>query len=314
MNREIFDDSALPVCILRSRMEAGEKRNLVLYNDVLFRPNSKMMTKAVSDDSSDFTFTPYHYHEGVEILRIVEGEAKIVINNRVFLMKAGDVAVVNPFEAHGIYLKDRYAPFVRDCVSFQPINLFPDSSGAGGAMFSQLKSVSFANPQPESVCASVSAKIDRIVAEAQGGRPGWSVAALSEVVRIYASVIRGGCFSVEEVDVPARRDFMSRVTGYIDSNFSASISSSDAAAFCQYSSEYFCRLFKKCFHTTFLDYLNVYRVQKAKSFIDEGNYPTVAELASAFGFSSQNHFGNMFKRHVGILPSAYIRKRIKEKR
>ncbi len=314
MTKKSFDDRTLPACILRSCMDGGEKRNLLLYNDVIFRPNSKLMAKSVGDGSSDFTFTPYHYHEGVEILRIVKGDAKIIINNRIYRMKAGDVAIVNPFEAHGIYLEDRNAPFIRDCVSFQPINLFPDTSPQGGSIFSQLKTISFENRLPEDAAQSVSPHIDSIVTEAQSGRQGWSMAALAGIMRIYSSVIKSGCYSVEDIDVPARRDFMTRVTGYIDANLSSAISTADAAAFCQYSSEYFCRLFRKCFHTTFLDYLNVYRIQKAKNYIDEGNYPTVAELAVTFGFSSQNHFGNMFKRHVGVLPSAYIKKkRNKEK-
>jgi two-component system response regulator YesN len=68
----------------------------------------------------------------------------------------------------------------------------------------------------------------------------------------------------------------------------------------------FCRLFKKCFNQTFKEYLNAFRVQKAKAFIDLGSSATLAAVSSKFGFTNQNHFSRMFKKHIGVLPSEYM--------
>ena len=92
----------------------------------------------------------------------------------------------------------------------------------------------------------------------------------------------------------------------IDKNLEEPISTADIAAYCQYSTEHFCRLFKKCFNQTFKEYLNAFRVQKAKAFIDLGNSATLAAVSSKFGFTNQNHFSRMFKKHIGVLPSEYM--------
>ncbi len=299
----------LPVCILRSSMKGGAKTQLTVHNDALFRPNSKPVAKAAQGDRNDYVFTPYHYHEGVEILRIVEGEASIIINNKVIKAKKGDIAIVNPFEAHGITLTDKHAPFTRDCVSFQPMNLFPEARGESGTFFTALRNITFENYIPAAKNLPMREIIDKIISDTDGAAPGWAISVLSSIMELYAISVREGWYTATRSELPAKLEFMTKVSSYIDANLSANISTSDAAAFCQYSPEHFCRLFKKCFHTTFLDYLNVYRVQKARSYVDEGNYPTVAELATMFGFISQNHFGNTFKRHIGVLPSIYIKER-----
>jgi AraC-like DNA-binding protein len=41
-------------------------------------------------------------------------------------------------------------------------------------------------------------------------------------------------------------------------------------------------------------------------FIEHGEFATIAEVSTRFGFNNQNHFGHMFKKYVGILPSEYI--------
>lgn len=305
----MFDNSCLlPVCILRDRMEDGTRIHLTSHNDALFRPNSKPVAKAIKSEHESYTFTPYHYHEGVEILRIVEGEASIVINNRLYRVRKGDVAIVNPFEPHGIYLGERSADFARDCISFQPMELFP-AAGKGGSIFSQMRSIAFSSYIPASESADMRRILDRIISDADNATEGWTISVLASIAEFYSLAVRQGCYSLSQNELPAQLEFMTKVSSYIDSNLSASISTADAAAFCQYSPEHFCRLFKKCFHSSFLDYLNIYRIQKAKTYVDEGNYPTVSELSAMFGFANQNHFGNTFKKHTGVLPSVYIKER-----
>ena len=99
---------------------------------------------------------------------------------------------------------------------------------------------------------------------------------------------------------------MTKVSDYVESNLDQDISTSQIALACQYSTEHFCRLFKKCFGTTFKDYLNIYRIQRAKNHIDCKKFTTLAEVSSRYGFNNQNHFSHMFKKYVGMLPSEYI--------
>ena len=308
MKNDLMNTQApLPICILCDSMKGGRRANRFAHNNELFRPNSKPLAKSAGDRLESYTFTPYHYHEGVEILRITEGKCRAVINNKSYIATAGDVLIVNPFEAHAIYLTDASESFARDCISFLPDKLFPE-----GSVFEVMKSAVFKSHLTSAESADISLAIEKIIFSAKSRDVGWTLSVLSGIVELYSAATRLDVCAYERSDEPSRMEFMTRVSSYIDANLAYNISTADAAAFCQYTPEHFCRLFKRSFGTTFLGYLNVYRVERAREYVDRGNFPTVSELGAKFGFLSQNHFGNTFKKHIGILPSVYIKEKKKE--
>ena len=298
----------LPICILRDDMHDGVRREVVKLNDV-FQPNGKIMLKSVSDEFYPaYVFTRYHFHEGIEILRINRGQAAIILNNRTVVAKENDIVIVNPFEAHGIFLSDPSADFSRTCIMFQPLYLFPSESNLNNRFFADLRSIRFQNFIPSShPCSAAPCQcIDNMVELCLQGTPGWHFAVYSNLIMFYSHIIRGNLQNESTGSQPYQFDFMTKVTEYIEKNLDQDISTTDVAAYCLYSTEHFCRLFKKCFYKTFKDYLNLYRIQKAKDYIDMGNHTTVAGLAAMFGFNNQNHFSHMFKKYTGVLPSEYI--------
>lgn len=295
---------ALPICILRDSVKDGKRTNKFAHYNELFRPNPKPLAKRAGGELGGSVFTPYHYHEGLEILRITEGKCLAVINKKSYTAKSGDILIVNPFEAHGIYLECETAAFSRDCISFLPDRLFPESS-----ILEFMKNATFENLLSGSAKAHASLAIDKIIASSEGGAVGWELSALAGIMDLYSAATRHGACAYERSEQPSRMEFMMRVSSYVDANLSYDISTADAAAFCKYSPEHFCRLFKKSFNTTFLDYLNAYRTHKAKEYVDRGHATSVAELALKFGFLNQNHFGNMFKKYIGTLPSVYIKEK-----
>ena len=308
MKNDLIDTQApLPICILRDSMQGGRRVNRFAHNNELFRPNSKPLAKSTGDGLGSYTFTSYHYHEGVEILRITEGKCRAVINNKSYTAAAGDVLIINPFEAHAIYLSDASEPFSRDCISFLPDKLFPE-----GSAFELMKSAVFKNALHANESAEISHPIDKIISVGKSGDIGWTLSVLSGIVELYSVSTRLAVCAYERSDEPSRMEFVTRVSSYIDANLAYNISTADAAAFCQYTPEHFCRLFKRSFNKTFLSYLNMYRAERAKEYVDRGNFPTVSELGAKFGFLNQNHFGNTFKKHIGILPSVYIKEKRKE--
>ncbi len=301
--------AALPVSILQDSYENGQKSSLLCWNDV-FRPFHRTILKSVTDVlATECTFTKYHYHDGVEIILVDKGQATAIVNNRSIPLYEGDVLVVNAFEAHGIFLDSEDAHFTRSCIAFRPYYLFPPENADDSThFFADLKNILFTGYIPASHPATkqISACVTQILELCKSGSAGWSVAVFSQLLMFYSVMIDHGLFTRNEGSTSYMFDFMTKVSTYIEENLDQDISTTDIAAYCQYSTEHFCRLFKKCFNKTFKDYLNVYRIRKAKEFIERGEFSTIAEVSSRFGFNNQNHFGHMFKKYVGILPSEYI--------
>ena len=298
--------SALPICILKDSYCEKRRESFVHFNDVI-KPNRRILLKAIQNVMKpEKTFTPYHYHEGVEILRINEGSVTVLINNVSYEAKKDDILIVNPFEPHGIFSQDINASFTRTCIMFHPQNIFPVEYHSDG-FFSTVKSLRFQNYiSNHAASGELCECIDTIVDLYHSQKSWWSLAAFSKLIDFYKIIAQNSLYNVMPSENAYMYDFMTRVSDYVENNLDQDISTSQIAATCQYSTEHFCRLFKKCFGTTFKDYLNIYRIQRAKNHIDRGKFTTLAEVSSRYGFNNQNHFSHMFKKYIGLLPSEYI--------
>ena len=65
-----------------------------------------------------------------------------------------------------------------------------------------------------------------------------------------------------------------------------------------------CQLFKEKLHTTPMNYLTRYRLDKACDLIREGS--SITDAAFTVGFQGLSYFSESFKKAYGITPSQYI--------
>ncbi len=72
------------------------------------------------------------------------------------------------------------------------------------------------------------------------------------------------------------------------------------------SSSYLSRKFKEATGTSYLDFLNKYRVQQAVKLLETGKYK-VYEVSDMTGFTDYKHFNTVFKRYTGTSPSEFIK-------
>ena len=74
------------------------------------------------------------------------------------------------------------------------------------------------------------------------------------------------------------------------------------------SPSYLSRRFKAVTGRTFLDTLNMHRIQHAVKRLNEGK-ESISHIAEATGFGDYKHFCDVFKRYMGQSPRSYIRNR-----
>jgi len=302
--KDFGDLSCLPMCVLKDDMVLGERIGRVCINDI-FKPSPKLLPRAMG---AGYIFTKYHFHDGIEILRILSGDAVAVINNKSYKVSAGDVLIINSYEAHGLYLESSDTPFSRICVIFKPKDVFP--SGDGNSVFDRLRALRFKNYLDKG-CERVRSSLDKMVEIAERGGSLGAVDEIAALVDFYSSAISEGAAADSDSSTPYQREFVTRIADFVEQRLLERITTEQAADYCKYSTEHFCRLFKECFGTTFKDYLTSCRIKLARDKIDSGEINTVSELYSSVGFLSQNHFSAMFYRHIGTTPSEYIKKKRK---
>ncbi len=77
------------------------------------------------------------------------------------------------------------------------------------------------------------------------------------------------------------------------------------AKFCHLSVSRFAHLFKDCTGFSPLEYIMHIRIEKAMHYLVYTDR-SISEIAELTGFSSQNYFGRIFKRHTGTTPKNFI--------
>lgn len=99
---------------------------------------------------------------------------------------------------------------------------------------------------------------------------------------------------------------------FIDNHYDEPIRLMEIADEAYFSKFHFIRLFKRIYHTTPHQYLIQVRIEKAKLKLQQGC--PVSEVCTTVGFDSISSFAGLFKRRVGITPSAYQIKQEKRRK
>lgn len=94
---------------------------------------------------------------------------------------------------------------------------------------------------------------------------------------------------------------------YIQNNYHESISLQDVADYTYVSIYYLSRMFKKEIGKNFVEYLNEFRINKAKYYLKDYELKTY-EVAELVGITDPHYFSKLFKKYTGLTPTEYRNK------
>lgn len=93
---------------------------------------------------------------------------------------------------------------------------------------------------------------------------------------------------------------------FIDQHFAERIDLDNIADEAYFSKYHFMRLFKKIYGKAPHQYLIAVRIEKSRLLLRAGT--SVSDACAAVGFESLTSFSGLFKRMVGLSPSAFLAK------
>ena len=99
---------------------------------------------------------------------------------------------------------------------------------------------------------------------------------------------------------------MGAIYEYIDKYFDQKPDVNQVASKVHLSTAAFCRYFKRQTNMTFTDFVNQYRIERAKNLLMQDH--NVTETGYAVGFESISYFNRLFNKIVGENPSAFKRR------
>ncbi len=101
---------------------------------------------------------------------------------------------------------------------------------------------------------------------------------------------------------------VSKMLDYINKNYMQDISLDDIAEIVNLHPNYASSLFKKENGTSFIQYLNSYRIMKAKDFIKMNAELPLEKIAERVGYENSCHFIKVFKKYCNVTPGEYRNK------
>lgn len=247
-----------------------------------------------------------------ELVIVMEGSAVHIVNSEEYTIKSGDVFVVGNDTVHGYKDTENF----RICnIMYRHSEMFsnlPDiASGAGfHALFVLEPRISaehgFRNrlSLDRKSYMAVKSIIDEMMKEYESCSEYRKTMLTSLFLRLAATLSRLYRFDERENEQDILN--IAKAASYIENHFSENISVAELARISHYSERHFLRVFGKAYGSTPHGYIINLRINCACGLLKSG--ADIAKTAEKCGFEDVNYFSRIFKKRVGIPPSAYRKK------
>ena len=244
----------------------------------------------------------YHLHQNMEIIIMKEGHVEFQVSGTKYDLYSNDVLVINPFEPHSAIVP-------KDCDRTVYYALNFDMSRLTGVPSERIKKISDTLINGNAVYSNIPRKeirkdvFDSSMEIARISKDD-DLLQLSALLKIF-SVLGVPELSVSDKENKRSDDFIRTTIAFIQGTPLQNVSLDAISDQFSYNKAYFTTIFKKNFGMTFIDYLNNYKVNVAKSHIRNGNY-NLNEVAELSGFNYYAYFFKKFKSIVGVSPSEFV--------
>lgn len=255
---------------------------------------------------------PNHWHKEIEIIYSIRGCTDVVINNTLYHIEQGGAAIINSGDIHYYHCTKDHERVV---IIFN-LDILEDE-------YSHSKYKSQIQKRMELVCRSSSEWNEKCRREFSD--------IIVRLTRLHDSKMLGRDLAIKarifdlillmcnrmpqmEKPFPASTNLnhikvlenLKPIFDYVDENYMNDISLKDAAAEINFAISYFARFFKRNTGTTFISFLNQYRINRAQWFLLNEDC-SITDIAFRVGFQSVKTFNRIFKSITGESPRQYKR-------
>lgn len=229
-----------------------------------------------------------HFHAGIELVFVLEGEFNAAINGQSMCVRAGEMLVNNCYSVHAYEAKDCHAIITVIPLSVVPsiqkrvisnrfrFNIIQDDENKALEFFMRMMAD---NPKNEILLKGISYAL---------------LGYLTERIPL------------DPVASSDQANVICRILNYLDDNFSQRLTVEHVAAQFGYSRSRFSHLFKSTIGYSLPQYLNMLRCRSISEALLTTDTPVV-DLAVGAGFNNAHTFYSAFKAYYHMTPREYVR-------
>lgn len=260
--------------------------------------------------------TPAHWHYYIEILYMIEGDARAILGGEENAFRTGDMVLINGREVHAVFCEpDAVIRYI--VLKFDPALLYTTDRTLFESKYVLPFTMNVSNHQKvfsaaELVVSPVSDLLPNIFREFQDKQYGFELAIRTDIGRIFLWVLRNWQAKGIQMDAnPALKEIdilrLQKVFDYLDAHYRHDITVETVASMLNMSYSYFSRYFKSLIGKTFSEYLTYVRITEAEKLLLTTDL-NITEVALETGFSNSSYFIQQFHDLKGLSPKQFKKK------
>lgn len=256
--------------------------------------------KTLSFDHKNFSdIIRMHWHDRMEFLRIKSGNGIFCVGTESYSATKGDVVIIPPKTLHNGFSPQKNIKY--DVVMFDVRSFYNETDICkkllpaifeGNAVLKPVTSHPDTVKYIDFLCSNPSSE---------------GLELISCVYQLLNSLLKN---ELIELRATPRNTVVRKITEYMENHFTEDLTVRELCSVFGYTESHFCRKFKKSTGLSPISYLTIIRLEYAGKLIKSGN-ESINHIASESGFSDSNYFTRCFKKHFGMSPTEYRKKRLK---
>ncbi len=252
--------------------------------------------------SEKIYISDWHIHTVIEMILLLSGTKQIYINNEKILLNAGDIIFINSNIPH-----KTETPIGSSCVLLQ---FNTSSKNSDNSNYFWLENIIGITNTTHTVFGKdteinflLTDCIQKIRYENSKKEKSYDYFIKSYIYEVTAILYRNGILA-DYTEWQHRVSPLTEVLKYIERHYNEHISLSEISNVLNFHKSYFCKFFKNILGISFVEYLNLVRLNKAKKLMAE-TQKNITEISYEVGFSSVSYFIKTFKKYNYCSPNKY---------
>ena len=256
----------------------------------------------------DFSCVPIHWHDEMELIYIKKGTGIITVDFKTYIVTAGTIALIIPGQLHSIEQYESEHMEYENIIFHPQILLSKQTDTCNTDFFLPLLNGSLSVPvlyRPEDPCyREIAACIDANDEICKTNPTGYQLFLKSQLFMLFFLLFH----KYSRTDAP-KKDFkslekMKLILKYIENHYMEKITIETIANEVHLSQSHFMKYFKNTMGTSFIDYLNEYRLTMASRLLVSSE-SSVLDIAGEVGFDNLSYFNRSFKKRFHQTPREY---------
>lgn len=274
-----------------------------IYNELIERGTEHFSIELYKVDKNHPRYEmSSHWHSEIELIRVTSGELKVRLNEREYILKENEIIFVNPETIHGA---SPIGECFYECIVMRLDMLLTHDESCRffieGILNHDILLFEYHFDLSSLFYTSVNSLFDAMASKSAG----YKFSVLSALYSMLAAAIKEELYtsvsSTSHNMVNSDLSKLKNALSFMRANFDKSLTLLDISMHSGMSEKYFCAFFKKMTNKTPMEYLILYRIERAARKLLKGNL-SITEIALSCGFNDISYFIKTFKKIKGTTP------------